>query len=216
MPRSEEDLLVAAKGQHVLAFDNVSGLPDWLSDALCRLATGGGAGKRRLYTDEDEVLFSGRRLPVLNGIEDVVVRPDLVDRAVMLPLEPIADTARRDEKELERDLALSAPGILGALLDGVAAGLHDLATVTVANKPRMIDFALWAEACTRAYWPTGTFLQAYRENSAGAVEMVLEASVVGDAVCHLMANQASWQRSASEVRPLFTASLTDEAASERA
>src|SRR5262249_772813 len=53
-PRTEEDLLVAAKGQHFLSFDNVSGLPDWLSDAICRLSTGGGAGKRRLYTDEDE------------------------------------------------------------------------------------------------------------------------------------------------------------------
>src|SRR5262249_44277999 len=142
------DLLVAAKGQHVLAFDNVSGLPDWLSDALCRLATGGGAGKRRLYTDEDEVLFSGRRLVALNGIEDVAIRADLVDRAVMLALEPIPETARRDEKELDRDLALAAPRILGALLDGVVAGLRDLTTVTIPHKPRMIDFALWAEACT--------------------------------------------------------------------
>src|SRR5262249_2478059 len=72
MPRSEEDLLVAAKGQHVLSFDNISGLPHWLSDAFCRLSTGGGAGKRKLYTDEEEVLFSGRRPVVLNGIEDVV------------------------------------------------------------------------------------------------------------------------------------------------
>jgi hypothetical protein len=71
MPRSEEDLLVAAKGAHVLSFDNVSGLSDWLSDAICRLSTGGGAGKRKLYSDEDEILFSGRRLVVLNGIEDV-------------------------------------------------------------------------------------------------------------------------------------------------
>jgi len=44
MPRTEEDLIVAAQSQHVLAFDNVSGLPDWLSDAICRLSTGGGAG----------------------------------------------------------------------------------------------------------------------------------------------------------------------------
>ena len=99
MPRSEEDLLVAAKSQHVLAFDNVSGLGEWLSDAICRLSTGGGAGKRRLYTDEDEVLFSGRRLVAINGIEDVAVRPDLVDRAVMLALEPIAEKQRRDEAE---------------------------------------------------------------------------------------------------------------------
>jgi energy-coupling factor transporter ATP-binding protein EcfA2 len=216
MPRSEEDLLVAAKGQHVLAFDNVSGLPDWLSDALCRLATGGGAGKRRLYTDEDEVLFSGRRLVTINGIEDVAIRPDLVDRAVMLALEPIAETARRDEKEFDRELARAAPKILAALLDGVAAGLRNLATIKIADKPRMADFALWAEACTRAYWPEGTFLRAYRENIASAVELVLEANAVGNAVRAFMAGrQTSWEGTASELLPLVTALIPENAARER-
>jgi hypothetical protein len=215
MPRSEEDLLVAAKGQHALAFDNVSGLPDWLSDAFCRLATGGGAGKRRLYTDEDEVLFSGRRLVALNGIEDVAVRPDLVDRAVMLALEPIAETARRDEKEFDQGLGLAAPKILGALLDGVVAGLRDLATIEITNKPRMADFALWAEASTRAYWPAETFLRAYRENIAGGVKLVLEASTVGDAVLRFMAGRLSWQGTASELLPLLTALVPESASRDR-
>src|SRR5262245_11802928 len=126
-PRTEEDLLVAAKGQHFLSFDNVSGLPDWLSDAICRLSTGGGAGKRRLYTDEDEVLFSGRRLVAINGIEDVADRPDLVDRAVMLALEPIGEKQRRDEAEYDAEFDRIAPKVLGALLDGVVTGLRDLA-----------------------------------------------------------------------------------------
>jgi len=45
-PTTEDNLIVAAKGAHVLSFDNISGIPDWLSDAICRLSTGGGAGKR--------------------------------------------------------------------------------------------------------------------------------------------------------------------------
>jgi hypothetical protein len=216
MPRTEEDLLVAAKAQHVLAFDNVSGLGEWLSDAICRLSTGGGAGKRRLYTDEDEVLFAGRRLVTINGIEDVAIRPDLVDRAVMLAMEPIAETARRDEKELDCELARAAPKILAALLDGVAAGLRNLATVKIADKPRMADFALWAEACTCAYWPEGTFLRAYRENIASAVELVLEANAVGNAVRAFMAGrQASWEGTASELLPLLTALIPENAARER-
>src|SRR5262249_58473037 len=126
MPRAAPDLIVVAPSQPVRAFDNVSGLPAWLSDAIFRLSTGGGAGKRRLYTDQDEVLFAGRRLVALNGIEDVAVRPDLVDRAIMLALEPIAETTRRDEKEFDQELAFAAPKILGALLDGVVSGLRDL------------------------------------------------------------------------------------------
>ena len=81
LPREERDLFIAATNGHVLAFDNVSGLPAWLSDALCRLATGAGFAARQLYTDQDEVLFAACRPIILNGIEDIVSRSDLADRA---------------------------------------------------------------------------------------------------------------------------------------
>ena len=58
LPREDRDLFIAANNGHVLAFDNVSGLPAWISDTLCRLATGGGFAVRQLYTDQDEVLFA--------------------------------------------------------------------------------------------------------------------------------------------------------------
>jgi len=48
LPREDRDLFIAATNGHVLAFDNVSGLPAWLSDTLCRLATGGGFAVRQL------------------------------------------------------------------------------------------------------------------------------------------------------------------------
>jgi len=68
------------------AFDNLSGLPNWLSDALCRLASGGSFAVRQLYTDHEEVLFESTRPIFLNGIDDVVSRPDLGDRAIFLTL----------------------------------------------------------------------------------------------------------------------------------
>ena len=49
LPREDRDLFIAASNGHVLAFDNVSGLPAWISDTLCRLATGGGFAVRQLY-----------------------------------------------------------------------------------------------------------------------------------------------------------------------
>jgi hypothetical protein len=84
LPREIRDLFIAASNGHVLAFDNVSGLPAWISDTLCRLATGGGFAVRQLYTDQDEVLFDAARPVILNGIEDIVTRPDLADRALFL------------------------------------------------------------------------------------------------------------------------------------
>jgi hypothetical protein len=69
--------MIAANNGYVLAFDNLSGLPNWLSDALCRLATGGSFAVRQLYTDDEEILSDATRPILLNGIEEVVSRPDL-------------------------------------------------------------------------------------------------------------------------------------------
>ena len=80
-----------------------------MSDAICRLSTGGGHGERRLYTNEEEATFEGRRPVCLNGIEDVATRPDLVDRALMLLLLAIPADKRREEKEIEAEFDAEAP-----------------------------------------------------------------------------------------------------------
>jgi hypothetical protein len=72
LSREERELMIAANNGHLLAFDNLSGLPNWLSDALCRLASGGSFAVRQLYTDDEEVLFEAARPILLNGIEDVI------------------------------------------------------------------------------------------------------------------------------------------------
>ena len=58
--------MIAANNGHLLAFDNLSGLPAWLSDALCRLASGGSFAVRQLYTNDEEVLFKAARPTLLN------------------------------------------------------------------------------------------------------------------------------------------------------
>jgi hypothetical protein len=126
LAREERDLVIAANNSHVLAFDNLSGLPHALSDAFCRLATGASFGLRQLYTDADEVLFQAARPILLNGIEDVISRPDLADRAIFLTLPPIADRRRRSERQIWRDFEAARASILGSLLDAAAHGLRNL------------------------------------------------------------------------------------------
>jgi len=89
--------MIAATNGHLLAFDNLSSLPGWLSDALCRLASGGSFALRQLYTDADEVLFQAARPTILNGIEDVITRQDLADRAIFLTMGSLRDEQRRRE-----------------------------------------------------------------------------------------------------------------------
>jgi hypothetical protein len=140
-------------------------LPHALSDAFCRLATGASFGLRQLYTDAEEVLFQAARPILLNGIDDVIARSDLADRALFLTLPPIADHRRRVERQLWREFEVPRPRILGSLLDAAAHGLRNVAGIHVEELPRMADFALWATACETAFWPAGTFIQAIRQTA---------------------------------------------------
>jgi hypothetical protein len=197
--REERDLVIAANNSHVLAFDNLSSLSHGLSDAFCRLATGASFGLRQLYTDQDEVLFQAARPILFNGIEDVISRPDLADRAIFLTLRPIDERQRRSEKQLWRDFEVARPRILGSLLDAVAHGLRRLPTVQLTQLPRMADFALWATACETAFWPAGTFARAYRANRRGAIEELIDADPIAARVREIMADRSTWSGSASDL-----------------
>ena len=199
LPREDRDLFIAASNGHVLAFDNVSGLPAWISDTLCRLATGGGFAVRQLYSDQDEALFDAARPVILNGIEDIVTRPDLADRAVFLTLEPIPEERRRPEQELWAAFEAERPRLLGVLLDAVAKGLAELPHTKLARLPRMADFALWATACETSLWASGTFWSAYCGNRDEAVDGVIDADPIAAAVRALMQARTEWTGTASDL-----------------
>ena len=201
LPREDRDLFIAANNGYLLAFDNVSGVPAWISDTLCRLANGGGFATRQLYTDQDEVLFDAARPLILNGIEDIVTRPDLADRAVFLTLEPIPEERRRPEAELWAAFEAERPGILGVLLDAVVEGLKRLPETHLPKLPRIADFALWATACETALWPAGTFWSAYCGNLGEAVESVIDADPVAGALRAMMQSRTE--------RTVWTGNATD-------
>ncbi|WP_437994732.1 hypothetical protein WMF26_24995 [Sorangium sp. So ce185] len=200
MPRDGRDLMIAAQNAWMLSFDNLSGLPVWLSDALCSLSTGGGFSTRALRTDDDEVIVSATRPLLLNGIAGITERPDLADRAVTVSLPAIPDDRRQDEATLRTAFDEAAPRILGALLDGVSAALRNIGTVTLPTKPRMADFALWVTAAEEGFsWAPGTFMAAYTRNRAETVEVTLETDMVAVAVRELFARRRGgiWEGSAT-------------------
>jgi hypothetical protein len=199
LPREERELMIAANNSHLLAFDNLSSLPTWLSDALCRLASGGSFAVRQLYTDDDEVLFQAARPLLVNGIEEVITRPDLADRAIFLTLPPVPDSRRQSERDLWRQFELTRPRILGGLLDLVGHGLRTLPAIGPNRLPRMADFALWAAACETALWSAGTFGRAYQANRRTAIESIIDADPVAACVREIMAERGSWTGSAADL-----------------
>jgi hypothetical protein len=203
LPREDRDLLIAATNSWVVALDNVSSLPPWLSDGLCRLATGGGYSTRELYTDDDEVFFDAMRPVILNGIDHLSERPDLADRALILRLPAIQESERRDEKSFYAEYERQLPLIFGAVLDAVGAALARQSIIKLDRLPRMADFALWGVAVEEPLgFCEGAFLRAYGGNRTEAVEATLEADPVATAVRALLEAgnyHEPWQGTAGEL-----------------
>jgi hypothetical protein len=196
-PRDERDLIIAANNGHVVAFDNLSGLRDWQSDGLARLSTGAGFGTRELYTDSEETLFWAAKPIILNGITDLAVRSDLLDRSLLVTLPRIPDDRRQTEQRFWATFQAAAPAILAALLDGVSASLSGHRMVTLERLPRMADFAVWVIAAEPAIgWPDGSFLAAYNGNRASAHELALESASI---VPPLLRLPAKWEGTAGEL-----------------
>jgi hypothetical protein len=199
-PRSEHDLVIAASRQWVMAYDNLSWLPDWLSDAFSRISTGGGFGARALYTDDEEKRFNATRPIIVNGIEDLASRGDLLDRAIIVTLQPIEDDDRREEGDLEAEFAKAWPGILGAVLDATCTALARIADVRIDRLPRMADFTKWVVAAEPALGiEQGSFLEAYRRNREAAATVALEASMVAVELRRFMEGREQWEGIATDL-----------------
>ena len=185
-PREPRDMMIAANNGFICSFDNMSRLESWLSDGFCRLSTGGGFGIRTLYSDEDETIFEAKRPIILNGIEELATRGDLLDRSVILYLPRVSDEKRRDESEFWNSFRAAQPRLLGALLDAVSAALRNADSVKLCRLPRMADFAVWVAAAEPALgWEPGTFLRVYEENRQAANDLPLE-TPVADAMRRLV------------------------------
>jgi hypothetical protein len=207
-PRDVRDLVLAGNNGWVVALDNLSHLPPWLSDALCRLSTGGGYGTRELYTDGEEFLVDVQRPVLLTGIEEIATRGDLLDRALVQHLTAIPEASCRTEAELWASFELARPRILGALLDAVARALRDQSGVRLPGLPRMADFAQWVTAAESALgWPPLTFMTAYRANRAEANELALEASPLSGLLRDLAAS--GWEGTCKELLAKLAESAGD-------
>ena len=121
-PRNTRELMVSAVNGWLLAYDNIGVIPDWLSDGLCLLATGGALAGHASSTNGERSVIHAQRPVILNGTEDFVVRGDLADRSVFLDMPPIAPSRRRCEDEFWEAFHQDHPRILGGLLDAVVGG----------------------------------------------------------------------------------------------
>jgi hypothetical protein len=101
LAREERELMIAANNGHLLAFDNLSGLPPWVSDGLCRLASGGSfAGCASFTLMTRRYCFKPRARSFSTASRMSSAGPILLIGRFFLRCPPIGDAQRRSDVEL--------------------------------------------------------------------------------------------------------------------
>ncbi|MET9614988.1 ATP-binding protein [Kitasatospora indigofera] len=196
-PRDIKMWSTQAFNSWALCLDNISTIPPWLSDTLCKAVTGDGFVDRALYTDDDVVVLTFRRVLAMTTIDAGALAGDLAERLMILDLQLIDPGRRRTERELDHTFDQARPAILAALLDLLCEILAVLPTVNLDSLPRMADFAQVLAALDEIQdWRT---LADYGASSANVNADALEGDPFGSAVLALLESQRSWVGSAGEL-----------------
>ncbi len=162
-PKDLEHAQMIGEKHWLISFDNISRIPEWLSDYYCRGVTGEGDMKRSLYTNDDEFIRSYRRCFVLNGIGSSMYRPDLLDRSIIFEI-PILKSSR-PESVMNDEWQKSLPGILGGFFTVISKAMGQVAQVTGHEKFRMSDFAQWGGALSDVLgYSRDEFFRKYQES----------------------------------------------------
>jgi len=200
LPKDENNLVLTLFHHWLPAFDNEGQIKAWQSDMLSRAVTGAGEQKRRLYTDEDEVIFDYKRCILINGIIIPISRPDIMDRSILFKLD------RRDDNKSEKKLALEfeqrKPFLLGTLFDLLSKTLkvRDEENIEIPGYIRMFDFAEIGEACLQAMGDEpGAFLAHYMESKADDNYEVIESSLMGSVLLDLVKTDKYIDQNDSEI-----------------
>jgi hypothetical protein len=182
-PKDEKDLMIAARNERIPSFDNLSGMPEHLSDAFCGLSTGTALACRSLYTDDEEAFLAARRPCVMNGIDTLTNRGDLLDRTIINELPRIKPSDRILEKKIMAEFERVRPKLLGLFLDATSTGLSRVDEIDDSDLPRMADFCAWIIACEPSLpWKTGKFVVEYLAAIENSLATLVESDQVARAV----------------------------------
>jgi hypothetical protein len=194
------DFLQKAAHAYVVMLDNQNAIPEWAADTLCRLVTGEADSKRRLYTDDEDVIIELRRATILNGINVPTERGDVLDRSLVVELERIPDAERKTEEQLWERFGEEHPKLLGALFDVLSKAIALRPSVELPRRPRLAD---WGEYAASVYevmgWGAETFLRDWDEVVRVQNQATLDGSPVAQAIIKFMKEKEGYTATSSEL-----------------
>lgn len=210
-----KELPGAANSQYLLAFDNLSGISKEGSDLLCVVSTGGVMTTRKLYTDTDEIIIDLKKTVILNGIDDISKRQDLVSRTVFIETPKLHSSKKKTEEEIWKAFNQDYPYILGSLVNAVSTGLKNKG-IDRTPYARMQDYGRFISDCSMALdWESGYWQEIYPKNQNAGISQSIESDPFAAALVELMEGMKSdnlheWTGTATELLNELASKLPQE------
>lgn len=195
-----DHIAIHAMQRRILAIDNISHITADQSDTLCNVSTGGGFSKRTLFSDSEETILDVQNLTILTSIGNVVTKPDLLERAIVIDMTRITDQERESESSLSQGLELHHAQILGGLLDITVAALHHRDTTEPPRYSRMVEFTHLGEGVEQYLdYPTGSMRSRMAAGVEIANEIAIESSPVASIIREWMTLERDWSGTTTDL-----------------
>lgn len=199
LPKNIAELSQQLSHHWLLHLDNLSRISKDMSDNLCKAVTGQGFGKRELYSDDDDIIYSFKRVLILNGINQIVENSDLLDRSLLLEVQRIKEN--KSENDFWSHFEQRKPYILGSIFNVISAAMRVIDQVNVSQF-RMADMARWGVAITLALGlEEKNFTDALEMNVQRRHEEAIDANLVAQILRAYMEHRAGdmWETSPTEM-----------------
>lgn len=138
-PSSDSDLKNLLANTVMACFDNTAALSEDYSNILCAAITGAKEAKRKLYTDCDQIILNLHNIVILNGIDILPKKSDLIERSLLFELKKIPNDKRKTDYEFWSNFEADKPAILGAVFDTLQKAMQILPDLKVTGLARMAD-----------------------------------------------------------------------------
>ena len=176
LPKEPTKLSMMLTKELAMLFDNVSYIPQLISDMLCQACTGGVFSARELYTTSSmrTIPFRKMRILMTSIVRDAIRTPDLASRTLLYDVPP----GRKDEAkdDIESKYKKNRAHVLYAVLDTVGRAMREYEArkshySKLPTTTRMVEFERFGSAIAhvlgdREYESIKTYQETMSDNIA--------------------------------------------------
>lgn len=201
MPTKTDDMVTLLANRYITVLDNANDLNKNSSDVLCQTITGGTYAKRELYSNGSLYSVPLQGIVVINGVENIVSKPDLLSRALVFNLKKLDGGRVMTDEQLRERFEKKKPYLLGKIFSVVSCLLAD--ETPIENNDYVIRLTAFQNLAIKVgkilFGKDSAYVKGLlKRNKAEADILAYESNPLALFVGDFMENQRQWTGSVQE------------------